>query len=73
MRGYYIEEEYRIAYWVIPYIDMVLAAINYKYGHWLDYPFGGGVLDQPYKTFEIFKLIQTKYMELLDEKMSKVK
>jgi len=52
----------------LPYIIDVYAPIkNSETGDFLNLPFAGGLLDQPYQTMQILKEIQNTYRQVVRE------
>ena len=53
--------------------DIFLPSINSDNGDFLHLPFPGSVMDQPYMSMQILKLIQLNYRKVLSSKMEKIK
>lgn len=53
--------------------DIFLPSINSDNGDFIHLPFPGSILDQPYMTMQILKLIQLNYRKVLADKMEKMK
>ena len=53
--------------------DVFLPVCDSETGDFRTLPFPGGVLDQPYMTLQVLKMIQAEYRRHLNEKVSKIK
>ena len=53
--------------------DIYLPICDSDTGDFRTLPFPGGVLDQPYMTMQILKIIQSEYRKNLKEKMNSIK
>ena len=51
--------------------DVFLPSINTDNGDFLHLPFPGSIMDQPYMSMQIMKLIQLNYRKVLADKMPK--
>ena len=53
--------------------DIFLPVCDSETGDFRTLPFPGGVLEQPYMTLQVLKVIQAEYRRHLNEKVSKIK
>lgn len=53
--------------------DVFLPICDSDTGDFKVLPFPGGVLDQPYMTMQVLKIIQIEYRKHLNEKMKRIK
>lgn len=58
----------------IPYVtDLYLPIADSETGDFKTLPFEGSIVDQPYMTMQVLKLVQLNYRRHLNEKMKKLK
>lgn len=58
----------------LPYVtDLFLPIIDSETGDLRTLPFPGSVVDQPYMSMQVIKLIQLNYRKHLSDKMKRVK
>ena len=56
----------------LPYInDIYLPICDYETGDFRTLPFEGSIMEQPYMTMSILKLIQLNYRKVMQEKLKK--
>ena len=60
-------------HWLMYITDVFLPVCDSETGDFRTLPFPGGVLDQPYMTLQVLKMIQAEYRRHLNEKVSKIK
>lgn len=53
--------------------DIFLPSINSDNGDFIHLPFPGSIIDQPYMTMQILKLIQLNYRKVLSDRMEKMR
>ena len=53
--------------------DIFLPSINSDNGDFIHLPFPGSIIDQPYMTMQILKLIQLNYRKVLSDRVEKMK
>lgn len=53
--------------------DMYLPICDSETGDFRTLPFPGGILDQPYMTMQILKIIQSEYRKHLNEKVKRIR
>ena len=53
-----------------PYLENFLFLINHK-GYFNNFPYAGGLYDQPYAEMQIYRIIQDAYWEVLKREMER--
>lgn len=53
--------------------DMYLPICDSETGDFRTLPFPGGILDQPYLTMQVLKIIQSEYRKHLNEKVKRIR
>ena len=53
--------------------DMYLPICDSETGDFRTLPFPGGILDQPYLTMQVLKIIQAEYRKHLNEKVKRIR
>lgn len=54
----------------LPWIqDVFLPLCDSEHGDFLHYPYGGSLLEQPYVTMQVLRLIQLNYKQVLHKQM----
>ena len=53
--------------------DMYLPICDSETGDFRTLPFPGGILDQPYITMQVLKIIQSEYRKHLNEKVKRIR
>lgn len=53
--------------------DMYLPICDSETGDFRTLPFPGGILDQPYMTMQVLKIIQSEYRKHLNEKVKRIR
>lgn len=72
--GRYNEELFReYGHWLIYITDLYLPIVDSENGDFRQLPFGGSVMEQPYMSMQVLKLIQLNYRKHLNEQMKRIK
>lgn len=53
--------------------DIFLPICDSDTGDFRTLPFPGGILDQPYMTMQVLKIIQSEYRKHLNEKVKRIR
>ena len=53
--------------------DMYLPICDSETGDFRTLPFPGGILDQPYLTMQVLKIVQSEYRKHLNEKVKRIR
>ena len=53
--------------------DVYLPICDSETGDFRTLPFPGGILDQPYLTMQVLKIIQAEYRKHLNEKVKRIR
>jgi hypothetical protein len=51
----------------LPFVELFSSLIHPKYGHFVNLPADGGMLDQPAETMAILAYVKAEYVEYLRE------
>lgn len=71
--GRYCQEIYRDYGKWLPYITTIfLPIIDSEHGDFIHLPLEGGILDQPYMTMSLLRVIQNTYRKILNERMKAI-
>lgn len=62
-----------VSEWVFWITNVVMPILDTENGDFRQLPFPGSIIDQPYASFEICKLIQLNYRIHLNNRMKKLK
>lgn len=72
--GRYNEELFReYGHWLIYITDLYLPIADSENGDFRQLPFGDSVMEQPYMSMQVLKLIQLNYRKHLSEQMKRIK
>lgn len=64
---------YEYKHWLFYITDIYLPICDSETGDFRSLPFDGSIMNQPYMSMQILKLIQLNYRKFLYEKMRKIK
>jgi len=72
--GKFNEELYReYSHWLPWIVDVFLPIVESEHGDFRSLPFPGSIMDQPYMTMSVLKVIQASYRKHLTDQMKKIK
>ena len=60
-------------HWLTYITDVFLPICDSDTGDFRTLPFPGGILDQPYMTMQVLKVVQAEYRKHLNEKAKRLK
>ena len=59
--------------WLLYLTDIFLPIVDSETGDWRHLPFPGSMMDQPYMTMQILKLMQLNFRKHLSEKAESIR
>ena len=59
--------------WLLYITDIFLPIVDSETGDWRHLPFHGSMMDQPYMTMQVLKLIQLNFRKHLAEKAESIR